>query len=405
MELLFIGVACTEEAIKESDIKYHNNKGSVRPQQYFDLNLTLGLSEKCNVTAISEPPVASFPRSKCFFYQRYKDIVSGTLRIKYITLLNLIGIKTLMIMFSVLISTLLFCLKNRRREIAILMGSISSYTSIPVMIVAKIFKVKVFVMVPDVPKYANTYGKISDPLKHLFIQLSVRLSKIIESKFDGYIFLTEQMNEIINFKQKPYIVIEGMINEKKIQYKGTKTKELSRAIMYAGTLHEKFGIKKLVEAFKLSNLENCELWIFGVGDYLKKLHKDLAENNNIKYRGSVSRSEIIRFEREATLLVNPRPSTEEFTKYSFPSKTIEYMASGTPLLTTRLPGIPEEYFNYVFSFDSEDVAGMAAKINRILTMPVEKLNEYGAKARNFIVNNKNHIIQTRKIYYFINKHI
>ena len=100
MELLFIGVACTEEAIKESDIKYHNNKGPVRPQQYFDLNLTLGLSEKCNVTAISEPPVASFPRSKCFFYQRYKDIVSGTLRIKYITLLNLIGIKTLMMMFD-----------------------------------------------------------------------------------------------------------------------------------------------------------------------------------------------------------------------------------------------------------------------------------------------------------------
>ena len=57
--------------------------------------------------------------------------------------------------------------------------------------------------------------------------------------------------------------------------------------------------------------------------------------------GCVTNDEIVRLQCEATLLVNPRPSDKEFCKYSFPSKTIEYMASGTPVLMTKLPGVPD----------------------------------------------------------------
>ena len=38
--------------------------------------------------------------------------------------------------------------------------------------------------------------------------------------------------------------------------------------------------------------------------------------------------------------VNPRQNNEEFTKYSFPSKTMEYLASGVPVVAYKLDGIP-----------------------------------------------------------------
>lgn len=404
MELLFLGVACTNGAIKHSNKKYYNDRATLRPQQYFDFNLVSGLSEHCNVTAISEPPVASYPRSKCLWYKRKKDVVSEKLIIKYIKLLNLLGIKTFMIMLAVFFETLKFSIKNKEKKSAILMGYLSFYTYFPAMIVSKIFKVKVFVIVPDVPKYVSGYSKTNNAIRCYLSKLAERLNKLIESKFDGYIFLTKYMNELLNRNKKPYIIMEGFINKEDILAVETIYKEAKKILMYAGTLHEKFGVKKLVEAFKLINMDNCELWIYGEGDYLKKIQKESVIHRNIKYQGTKNKEEILKLERAVTLLVNPRSSDEEFTKYSFPSKTVEYMASGTPVLTTKLPGIPEEYFRYVYTFEDESIEGMASEINRILSMSIDDLWEFGDKAREFIIKNKNNIIQTQKIYEFINKY-
>lgn len=401
MELLFIGVACTENAIKESNKKFYRNIDQVRPQQYFDLNYTIGLSSQCNVTAISLPPVASFPRSKCVFYKRNKEKVNENLTIKYITLLNIIGIKTLIIMISVLISTLLFCIKNINKDSKIVMGSILFYTALPAILCARIFHKKIFVTVPDLPSYMDSYAIQNKKIKALFNKISIKLNRMIENGFDGYILLTEKMNEVLNLKKKPSIVIEGMVNFDDFKFINDNKIKTKKIIMYAGTLHEKFGIKKLVESFKLCKTTNCELWIFGIGDYLEEIKREMKSNKGIIYKGSVSRSEILEYETKATLLVNPRPTNEDFTKYSFPSKTIEYMASGTPFLTTKLEGIPKEYFDYIFTFESEDIKVMANNMDHILSMPNSTLNKIGCRAKDFVIKNKNHIAQAKKIISFI----
>lgn len=401
MELLFLGVACTNGAIKHSNKKYYNDRVTVRPQQYFDFDLVQGLSEYCNVMAISEPPVASYPRSKCLWYKRKEDTVSEKLIIKYINLVNLLGIKTFIIMVTVFFETFKFCIKNKEKESAILLGCLSFYTSFPSMIVSNIFKVKVFVMIPDIPKYAINYSKTKNIIRSYLSKLSQELNKLVESKFDGYIFLTKYMDELLNSNKKPYIVMEGFVNKDHLNQPEITFKEEKKIVMYAGTLHEKFGAKKLVEAFKLINIDDCELWIYGEGDYLKKIQEECVTSSNIKYKGTKNKEEILKLERVVTLLVNPRPSDEDFTKYSFPSKTVEYMASGTPLLTSKLPGIPEEYFQYVYTFESEEVDKMAKKIVEIISFPEDTLNHFGLKAKEFILQNKNYTVQAKKIIDFI----
>ena len=100
------------------------------------------------------------------------------------------------------------------------------------------------------------------------------------------------------------------------------------------------------------------------------------------------------------LLVNPRPTDGSFTRYSFPSKNLEYMASGTPLLTTKLPGMPAEYAAYVYFFKDESVEGMSATLKELLSKPAEELHQKGMTAKKYILDNKTEIEQARKILGF-----
>ena len=114
-------------------------------------------------------------------------------------------------------------------------------------------------------------------------------------------------------------------------------------------------------------------------------------------------TEIVAREQEATLLVNPRPTDEEYVKYSFPSKTMEYMASGTPVLTTVLPGMPKEYHPYVYLLEDETAGGITKMLKEVLSNSDEELFRKGTEARRFVLEQKNNVIQARKILEMLSK--
>ena len=95
-------------------------------------------------------------------------------------------------------------------------------------------------------------------------------------------------------------------------------------------------------------------------------------------------------------MVNPRKAEQSFTKYSFPSKTIEYMASGTPMIGYRLPGIPEEYYRYIY-VASQDEGGLENCLKKVMTFSQQQRNEFGLSAKQFIRNEKNAEKQCAKI--------
>ena len=222
------------------------------------------------------------------------------------------------------------------------------------------------------------------------------------TKYPCYLLLTKQMNDVVNIHNKPYIVLEGQcdLNMKDIQ-NNIDNKDYPKVIMYAGGLHKEYGIDKLIDAFKEAALQNWILKIYGLGNYVDEIVEEGKLNHNIEYCGCVSNSEIINKQLKASLLVNPRPTDAEYVKYSFPSKTIEYMASGTPLLTTNLPGMPDEYKEFVYLFDSENNHDMASKLSEICGLPNEELHNFGLKSKEFILKEKNNVLQAKKLWDFI----
>ena len=77
------------------------------------------------------------------------------------------------------------------------------------------------------------------------------------------------------------------------------------------------------------------------------------------------------------------------------------MASGTPLLTSRLPGIPQEYFEYCYSISGNDVAEIKSALETIMGNSEEVRREMGRRARAYIQNNKTAIKQAERALDFI----
>lgn len=249
-------------------------------------------------------------------------------------------------------------------------------------------------IVPDLPMYMNLSNRVSIIYK-IFKYIDIKVMNKALKAVDSFTFLTEAMSEAFNLYKKPYTVVEGMVNlETLASLKAEKDEQFT--LVYTGTLEEKYGILNLVEAMDLVK-SDVRLIICGKGDTERKVKEAALRNEKIIFKGIVSHGEALSLQGRASILVNPRPNNEEYTKYSFPSKNLEYMMWGKPVLVFKLDGIPEDYDDVFLYFNEAEPKDMARVIDEISLRKKEELDEIGRKTREFALTKKNHRSQTRKI--------
>ncbi|MFA6984351.1 MAG: glycosyltransferase, partial [Sedimentibacter sp.] len=265
------------------------------------------------------------------------------------------------------------------------------------LLASKIMNIKTVGIVTDI---AGMKQSAKPSLKERFA--SFFINRIV-SYYDSFIVLTEQMNEIINRKNKPSILMEGLVDKDMI-LKSKENNDINgtKRVLYAGGLYSDYGLSSLIQGFMKLDAKDAELHLYGKGDMVEEIKSFAKIDKKIKYYGVTHNDVVVKAELEATLLVNPRPTKEEFTKYSFPSKNMEYMVSGTPVLTTALPGMPKEYHEYVYLIEDESAEGIHLKLKELLynTSP-NMLLDKGKRAKDFVLTKKNNIVQAQNIIEFI----
>ena len=233
---------------------------------------------------------------------------------------------------------------------------------------------------------------------------SKKLSNFVIRHCTDYVLLTQAMNDYLNPESKPHVILEGHSDIAMERQEPSPARKASpRVCMYAGGVSKQYGLENLVKGFREADLPDARLEIYGPGDYVQELSQIAAEDSRIFYGGMLLNAEIVEREMAATLLVNPRPTGEEYVKYSFPSKTMEYMSTGTPVLTTVLPGMPKEYHPYVYLLEEETADAIAEKLGQIFAQPADVLFEKGMAAREFILKEKNNVSQAGKILAMLKK--
>lgn len=340
--------------------------------------------------------------SKKIFWNQAKEIENGV-NYNYIPFVNLPGLRHLFLIIYSFFYVLFWGVSNKKNKV-IVCDVLNISVCIGSLLASKIIGVKSVGIMTDMP---GLMVSRNTNVKHRFRSIIPMINKSYLLSFSMYVFLTEQMNEVINKKNRPYIVMEGLVDESIFEksYKDMLNVENNRhrILLYAGGLHERYGLKTLVEAFmKLSDVD-VQLHLYGDGIFAEELISNYCKKDKrIIYHGIVANEKVVEDEIKATLLINPRPTNEDFTQYSFPSKNMEYMLSGTPVLTTMLPGMPKEYYPHIYVFEDESVEGYAKTLENVLSLSKTELQEKGRIAKEFVLQKKNNVYQTKRILSLIN---
>ncbi len=334
-----------------------------------------------SVKTISSIPMSRKISEKILWLDKCEE--ENGVKYTYIPFINIKVLRQICTFLGTIVKVTKEVLNNKKEKIFIC-DILNTTISTTTLILSKIFKFQCWAIVTDLPRDMQKNKKINEKM---------------QTKYDGYILITEEMNKIVNPKNKPHIVIEGLVDIRESAENNEVQKSSPRVIMYAGGLYERYGVKTLIEAFGNIQNSNVKLDLYGDGDLVPYIQS--IENKKIDFHGVVTNDKIVEAEKKATLLVNPRFTSEEYTKYSFPSKNMEYMVSGTPVLTTKLPGMPEEYYNYVYLIEDETQRGMQKCLETLLGLNEDELDKKGKKAREFVLSQKNNVNQTNKIISFL----
>lgn len=282
---------------------------------------------------------------------------------------------------------------NGAKDITLVVYSlISSYIEAAVKLKKK-YNAKICCIVADLPEYFSAPNNLALRMSNNYERfITDKLSKQI----DSFVLMTEAMKVRLNVGERPWMILEGIYEEKEIGHISNIEGIKGKFILYTGSLDSRYGINRLIDSFMLIDKQDVSLAICGNGNKGYVLEK-ANEDNRIKYLGILKHDEVLKLQRKATLLVNPRDDTGEYTKYSFPSKTIEYMASGTPTLMFKLPGTPDEYDKHVVYFPDSSVESMAKTMSTWLDASEEQRRGIGEGAREFILCKKTASAQVKRL--------
>ncbi|MFS4418540.1 glycosyltransferase [Maribacter sp. 2307ULW6-5] len=389
--ILYVSTLCSE---RTNDYLFRTAlEKPIQSAQKFHRLIVKGLGHHGNTKVdvrSTVPVVPSRHRRKLWMV---KSQVEDGIAYRYLSFLNIRVLKNITLFFTCFWSVAFWSLRRWNQKRVMVTDVLNLTTLTAFLSASKLTGAQSIGIVTDMPNLmvsssAKNRGKFS----------TSSLSFYLIRQLNGMVLLTEQMNAAINPKNRPYIVMEGLVDVRMTDSENELgAKHAKRTILYAGGLHEEYGIKCLIEGFMMLEDTDLELHLFGVGPMVEDIKRYAQTDRRIVFHGMVANNIVVAAQLKATLLINPRFSHEEFTKYSFPSKNMEYMVSGTPVLTTALPGMPKEYGEYVFLFEKEDVPGMYNALKRTLALGREELHERGTRAKAFVLAEKNNLKQADRI--------
>lgn len=178
---------------------------------------------------------------------------------------------------------------------------------------------------------------------------------------DGYIFLTEDLNQYANVNKKPFTVISGVLSYTKI--KSDLDDKFGKYLYFAGALYERYGVRNLLEAF-LASKSDLRLVIAGHGPMKDEISLLAESHPRIDFLGAISPYQSLMYANEAYININPRPLDQSLDKYSVPSKVIEFVNTGKPVISCSHSLLKTIYQDNVY-WAEDSVEGLTKAINEV----------------------------------------
>lgn len=236
-------------------------------------------------------------------------------------------------------------------------------------------------------------------------RLDYWLQRKLIQRFDGHTVASDAIaREFLT--GRPYVRVEGGVREEVFTRTSTdwaRPKYPGRAfvITSVGKLDESNGFLTLLEAFSLLPGDRWRLRIAGAGPLAEQIRQAADRDSRIEYLGFIPFDQVLEMYRDSDVLINMRLTNATQTNYFFPSKAMEYLASGVPVISTSTGHFEEEFGDFSFILREETPLQLAALIRRIAEMDPQERKRMGAKARQYIAAHKTWQQQSRKVAEYI----
>lgn len=169
-------------------------------------------------------------------------------------------------------------------------------------------------------------------------------------KSNAFFSLSQGLLCALHVEEKPSVVFEGVVEEEALLPIAFPKRSY---LYFGGSIKERYGIQNLVNAY-LRTKPDYDLVIAGHSDRNAVPFQAALSYPRVHFLGQVDARENASLQAGAALLVNPRPYDEVLDKQSVPSKMLEYLMSGSPILSTNHTRLRELFPNDVNWLEGSD---------------------------------------------------
>ncbi|MBT9257621.1 glycosyltransferase [Phycicoccus sp. MAQZ13P-2] len=375
--VLFLGFALPEDEFAEL---VRTDAGMPTATQRFGWSVIESLmAAGLDVTALSAAPAADFPHNRRVVFRAGNFRTADGVRGRLLPFLNITGLKHVT-RYAAALGALSRSLRTECHS-AILVHGVHSPFIWAAVRAGRRAGVPVVVIMTDPPSLRTRFDRAAAMLMK---RVDKRLIESGLQRVEGVVSLTEALAR--DFAPgRPLLLMEGIARplQDRASEASPHRKSGTRAVvLYAGGLKREYGVEALLQAVALSD-DSWQLHLYGGGPMEQECRVAADKNPRVVFHGVVDFDSLSRGYADATVLVNPRPLQTDFVQYSFPSKLLEYMTTGTPVVTTHLPTIPSSYDPFVV-YTEDDAASMAATLDSTLALAPGELRQLGSTARSFV---------------------
>ena len=200
--------------------------------------------------------------------------------------------------------------------------------------------------------------------------------------YSGVIALTEGLKDLFNPENKPSYIFEGLVEDRKYEKYGENKKPY---FFFGGALMERYGVYSLISAFQKLNNEDVELYICGHHGNKERLKEAIGGSSNIKFLGLLPVNKVMEYEYNSLACINPRPFSEDLDRFSIPSKTLEYMSMGRPVISVKNSILKEKFPEDIIWIESSNEKDILSGLKKGLDMTEVERENIGEKTKNRVL--------------------
>ena len=264
-------------------------------------------------------------------------------------------------------------------------------------------KYRVFSEVTEIPFYGNRLS-ISQ-------RIILNIRYFAARNFNGLFVISKALKHYYTAKGVTRIEVINMFVDKS-RFDGLCKTNVEKYIAYCGTISlYKDGVDDLIRSYAIFNKHYPEYKLYIIGPFenetvkedLERQVNDLKLSSQVVFTGPIESKEMPQKLLDASILALARPDNKQ-AQYGFPTKLGEYLATGNPVVVTKVGEIPmyiEDKINGILA-EPNNPKDFAEKLIYAAEHPKDAaaIGQKGKELTNSEFSSK---VQTRKALNYITK--